>query len=364
MNPAETHFPLPPGSTIGVLGGGQLGRMLCQAAARLGLQTAVLTPERDSPASQVAGRTILAKYENAEALSELCRVSHVITFEFENVPAHPLRELLEARGAVVSPGVRALEVAQDRAFEKRFLEVCGVPVAEWAEVESAEEAAAALERTGAPAVLKTRREGYDGKGQAWVSDPAEAAEAFERLGSRPAVMEAKVPFTRELSVVAARGRDGRTAVFPLNENRHEGGILRRTLAPAEASPQTVREAEGIAAKVLHALDYVGVLCVELFQLEDGRLLANEIAPRVHNSGHWTLDACRTDQFEQHVRAVAGWPLGSTEPLARAEMINLIGDEVNAWRDYAADPAVRVHLYGKREARPGRKMGHVTRVLPL
>ncbi len=356
--------PLPPGSTIGVLGGGQLGRMLCKAAARLGFQSIVLTPEIDSPAAQVASRTLTAAYDDADALAELGGLADVVTFEFENVPVQPLRNVLEAAGHRVRPSTRALQVAQDRAEEKAFLRSAGVRVADYAVIDTAPDIDAALDRLGAPALLKTRREGYDGKGQAWVRGAGEGRSALATLGRRPCVLEAEVEFRRELSVISARGPDGEVAMFPLSENRHEAGILRRTIAPAEASPGTVQAAAEIARRVLEALDYVGVLTVELFELADGALLVNEIAPRVHNSGHWTLDACATDQFQQHLRAVAGWPLGSTAPIARAEMVNLIGDEVERWREFAADPDARLHLYGKTQARPGRKMGHVTRISPL
>jgi len=355
---------LPPGSTVGVLGGGQLGRMLCKAAARMGFQSVVLTPEADSPAAQVASRTLVAAYDDLDALAELAAMADVITYEFENLPAAPVREVLERRGAVVRPSTRALEVAQDRAEEKAFLRSAGVPVADYGVVDTAADVEAGLERLGAPALLKTRREGYDGKGQVWVKAPGEGRAALAALSHRPAVLEARVAFVRELSVIAARGVDGATAVFPLGENRHEDGILRRTLAPAEVSPETEAAARAVAVRLLEGLNYVGVLAVELFELADGALIVNEIAPRVHNSGHWTLDACVTDQFQQHLRAICGWPLGSPAAIARAEMINLIGEEVDRWRDFAADPHARLHLYGKREARPGRKMGHVTRVWPL
>ena len=354
---------LPPGSTIGVLGGGQLGRMLCKAAARLGFETVVLTPEEDAPASAVASRTLVATYDDPAALTELAAACDVVTYEFENVPVRPIREALDGR-VPVRPPPRALEVAQDRAEEKAFLRSAGVGTADYAVIDTADDVERGLERLGAPALLKTRREGYDGKGQVWVRAPGEGRAALAAISRRPAVLEARVPFVRELSVIAARGVGGEVAVFPLAENQHEAGVLRRTLAPAEASAATAASAEALVRRVLDALNYVGVLTVELFELADGTLLANEIAPRVHNSGHWTLDACVTDQFEQHLRAVAGWPLGSPAPIARAEMINLLGDEVDRWREFAAEPSARLHLYGKKDARPGRKMGHVTRIYPL
>lgn len=356
-----TVEPLPPGSTLGVIGGGQLGRMLCKAAARLGFETVVLTPEEDPPAGQVAGRTIHAAYDDEAALAELTLASDVVTYEFESLPAADLRRVV---GDKLRPSARAVEVAADRAEEKAFVRQAGSLTAEYRVVDTAEDIARSLAELGAPALLKTRREGYDGKGQAWVRSAEEARSAFAAISRKPAVLEASVDFVRELSVIAARNEQGETAFFPLSENRHENGVLRVTTAPAAAPIETEQAAHKIAERLLHAFSYVGVLTVELFELADRSLRVNEIAPRVHNSGHWTLDACKTDQFEQHVRAVMGWPLGSTEPIARAEMINLLGDEVERWRDFAADPDAKLHLYGKREARPGRKMGHVTRVFPL
>jgi len=234
----------------------------------------------------------------------------------------------------------------------------------FAEAGAPAEAAAAAAQIGAPCLMKTRREGYDGKGQRWVEHAGDAEAVFQALGGRPVIVEAPADFVRELSVIAARGRDGAIVAYPLAENHHEGGILRRTLAPAKASPALADQAERIAAKVLSGLDYVGVIGIELFELADGRLLVNEIAPRVHNTGHWTQDGCEVDQFEQHIRAVAGWPLGPTRAIAQVEMLNLLGDEADAWAKYAAEPETRIHLYGKRGARPGRKMGHLNRVRPL
>jgi len=355
-------FALPPGSTIGILGGGQLGRMLALAAARLGLDVAILTPDEDSPASRVAKTTFVAPYDDPDALAALAKVSDVVTFEFENVPARVV-EILAGLGAVVAPGAKALAVAQDRVDEKSFINSVGVSTVGFEGVNSAIECEEAVARIGVPALLKTRRDGYDGKGQRWIRDAKDAAAAFEALGA-PCILEAPAPFVRELSVVAARGRDGAVAAFPLGENHHENGVLRRTLAPAAVSPETEEAAQDIAGCILEGLDYVGVLAVELFELENGDLLVNEIAPRVHNTGHWTQDGCLTDQFEQHIRAVAGWPLGPTTALARTEMTNLLGSEVDAWTLLAGEPGVCIHLYGKRHAAPGRKMGHVNRLTSL
>jgi 5-(carboxyamino)imidazole ribonucleotide synthase len=356
-------FPLPPGSTVGVLGGGQLGRMLAMAAARLGFDTAILSPETNPPAARVASRAFTAPYENLHALEAFAGACDVVTYEFENVPATAVAQLQEL-GVAVAPGGRALAVAQDRVSEKSFVNSEGIATVPFAAVDRIEDLRLALERIGAPALLKTRREGYDGKGQVWIEDPADAEAAFRRIGRKPAILEGRADFVRELSVIAARSRDGRVACYPPTENHHENGILRRSIAPANASPGIEAKARQIAQRLLTGLEYVGVMGVELFELADGRLLVNEIAPRVHNSGHWTLDACEVDQFEQHIRAVTGWPLGPTHLLARAEMTNLIGDEADAWRELANDPAARVWLYGKGEARPGRKMGHVTRLSPL
>ena len=355
--------PLPPGSVIGVLGGGQLGRMLALAAARLGFDTCVLGREADAPAGRVAGALIVGDYADPASLRALAAACDVVTYEFENVPAEAVAALA-AEGVRAAPGAHALEVAQDRLAEKTFLNAHGCPTIAFAPIDSPDDIAPALARLGAPALLKTRREGYDGKGQAWVSDASDADEAWEAIGAAPAILEARCAFVREVSIVAARGADGAFAAYPLAENRHEDGVLRTTLAPAEAAPSVRREAERIGRTIAEALGYVGVLTVELFELADGALLVNEIAPRVHNSGHWTLDGCEVDQFEQHVRAVAGWPLGPTHALARAEMTNLLGEETDAWESLAADPSARLHLYGKRDAAPGRKMGHVTRLSPL
>jgi 5-(carboxyamino)imidazole ribonucleotide synthase len=356
-------FPLPPGSTIGILGGGQLGRMLALAAGRLGFDVAILEPDEDSPASRVAKTTFIGAYDDPEALAALAEASDVVTYEFENVPAKAV-EILLSLGCEVAPNARALAVAQDRYEEKTFLISVGAETVAFAAVDSAREAADAAARLGTPCLLKTRRNGYDGKGQAWIEHASDAAAAFDRLGGKPAILEAQAEFLRELSIIAARGRDGEHAVYPLGENHHENGILRRTHAPADVAAFVTAQAERIAAQVLGGLDYIGVIGIELFELEGGRLLVNEIAPRVHNTGHWTQDGCPVDQFEQHIRAVAGWPLGPTEALANVEMTNLLGDEANAWLDYAAEPHTRVHLYGKRDAKPGRKMGHINRVRPL
>jgi len=355
--------PLPPGSTIGILGGGQLGRMLSQAASRLGFNVVILDPEENSPAGRVSQGQIVAAYDNSTALSVLGQTCQAVTFEFENVPAASVAKLAEG-GALVAPGPKALAAAQDRDEEKTFLNSVGATTVDFAAVDSLDDLLAALERLGTPALLKTRREGYDGKGQVWIRSAKMAADAWQAVGERPSILEARADFTRELSVIAARGRDGRIAVYPLGENIHKGGVLKTTVAPAAVDAQTEKRARAIAKAILGGLDYVGVLGVELFDLGDGRLLVNEIAPRVHNTGHWTQDGCVCDQFEQHIRAIAGWPLGPTTAHARVEMTNLLGDEIDQWSKLAPKADARLHLYGKAEARPGRKMGHVNRVKPL
>ena len=351
------------GSTIGILGGGQLGRMLALAAARLGFDVAILDPHPDPPAGRVAAHLLTAAYDDPAALKALADLSQVVTFEFENVPAAAVERLI-AMGASVAPGARALAVAQDRVDEKTFLNGVGVRTVAFAAADTPDAASEAVAQLGAPVLMKTRRDGYDGKGQRWVEHAGDAAAAFAALGAVPVILEAPADFVRELSIIAARSRDGAIAVYPLGENHHEQGVLRRTLAPAQAQAATRTRAERIAAQILSGLDYVGVIGVELFELKDGELLVNEIAPRVHNTGHWTQDGCEVDQFEQHVRAVAGWPLGPTHAIAQVEMLNLLGDEAQGWARYAVEPETRLHLYGKREAKPGRKMGHLNRVKPL
>jgi len=360
---SASRFPLAPGSTIGIVGGGQLGRMLAMAAARLGFRVAVLAREAGSPAGQVSAVELVGDYGDPDAVARLAALSDVLTFEFENVSAAALAAA-EGSGAPIAPPDRALAVAQDRVDEKGFLNLHGLATTAFAPIDTAADIAPGLERLGAPALLKTRREGYDGKGQAWVKAPGEAEAVFAAIGARPSILEAKVEFVRELSVIAARGWTGEIAAYPVGENRHEHGVLRTTTAPADITPAARQEALRIAAALLRALDYVGVVGVELFELADGRLLVNEFAPRVHNTGHWTLDGCQVDQFEQHIRAVAGWPLGPTEPLARVQMTNLLGLDAGAWASLAADPGARLWLYGKSDPAPGRKMGHVNRLSPL
>ena len=352
---------VPPGGTIGILGGGQLGRMLALAAARLGLDAHIYAPEDDAPAMRVAARRTVAAYDDEAALAAFAGAVGAVTTEFENVPAATARFL--AQRVAVHPGADALEVAQDRVAEKAFLNGAGLATAPWAAVDDAASLDAALAKIGTPAILKTRRLGYDGKGQARLAAPQDAAAALDAMKGAPAILEGMVAFEREVSVVAARAADGAFAAFDPGENRHEDGILRETRVPARLSDAGRAEAIEVARRVAEALGYVGVLGVEMFATPDG-LLVNEIAPRVHNTGHWTIEGCACSQFEQQVRAVCGWPLGPTARHSDAVMVNLLGAEAEAWQGLAADPAGALHLYGKGEAREGRKMGHVTRLMPL
>lgn len=353
---------LQPGATIGILGGGQLGRMMAIAAAGYGLKACVYCPDAGSPAFEVAASHIQATWDDEAALADFCARVDVITYEFENIPAATVAFLMARKP--MAPGLKALETSQDRLTEKTFVASLGVGVAPFAQVDSVADLESALRRLGRPAILKTRRFGYDGKGQVRINDGDSAAAAFAAIGGAPAILEGFVPFEREISVIAARGAAGEFAAFDVCENVHRHHILDVTSVPASISGTVQEKAIAAARAIADALDYVGVLTVEMFVLADGEtLLVNETAPRVHNSGHWTIEGARTSQFQQHVRAVCGWPLGDTTRLGRATMTNLIGDDIDAWRTILAEPGASLHLYGKAEARAGRKMGHVTRILP-
>lgn len=346
--------PLAPGATIGILGGGQLGRLLALEAARLGFDAHVYDDEPDGPAARAAARATCAGWEDEAALRRFADAVDLVTYEWENVPVAAV-EALAAHGAVIRPGVASLRAAQDRATEKALFASLGIPTVAWREVDSRaqlDEAVAAL----GPGLLKRRRLGYDGKGQARVDGPAAAESAWARLAGAPLIYEALARFEREISVLLARGVDGTCAAWDPPENLHRDGILVESLAPARVSAETAAAAVEMSRRVADRLDHVGVIAVEWFVLPGGALLANELAPRVHNSGHWTPEACRTGQFEQHVRAVAGWPLGDPTRHAPARLENLLGADVERWRALAAAGA-RVTVYGKDEARPGRKMGH-------
>lgn len=353
---------LPPGSTIGIIGGGQLGRMLAMAAARLGYRIVVLEPQPDCPAAQMANRQIVAAYDDPAALAELAAATALVTYEFENVPVEAVTAL-SARVPVYPPA-RALEAAQDRVAEKTFLNGIGVATAAFVPVASDDELAEALHRFDGSGILKTRRMGYDGKGQRVFRNMTAAgfAGTFEAMGSVPLILEALVEFEREISVIAARGVDGAIAAYDPAENVHRHGTLHTSTVPAAISADTAAAAREKARAILAELDYVGVIGVEFFVLADGSLLANEIAPRVHNSGHWTEAVCTVSQFEQHMRAVAGLPLGNARRHSDCVMENLIGDDIFRMGELLAEPDLMLHLYGKAEARPGRKMGHFTRVL--
>ncbi|WP_421785334.1 5-(carboxyamino)imidazole ribonucleotide synthase [Hyphobacterium sp.] len=353
--------PLAPGSVIGIFGGGQLGRMLAMAGAGLGFDIHVYDPDRDCPAGRVATRICAAPWDDMGAVQSFAARCDAVTFEWENVPAAAL-DAAQSR-TPVRPGRKSLELTQDRLTEKTFIRDAGGGTVEFAEVGSLAELETAVEKIGRPCILKTRRFGYDGKGQAVIRDETDLAAAWAEIGENPAILEAFAPFQRELSIVAARTLTGEVAAYPLAENDHSGGILRVSKAPALVSPGLQSQALDIATAIGNGMEHVGVFAVELFDV-DGGLVVNEIAPRVHNSGHWTMDACACSQFEQHVRAVAGWPLGPCSPHSACEMINLIGEDVVPWRALAADYSARLHLYGKRTVRPGRKMGHINRISPL
>lgn len=352
---------LEPQATIGILGGGQLGRMLVLAAARLGFKCHVFAPNPDSPAFDVVHRVTCADYTDTEALDRFAADVDVVTYEFENVPAETAT-FLAARVPVL-PDPNILATTQDRLAEKNFVGRLGIRTAEFAGVSTPDDLVEAIKRIGVPAVLKTRRYGYDGKGQATIKNGADPQAAWREVGGQPCILEAFVPFEREVSVVAARGHDGAVECFDVTENEHRDHILKVSRVPAALSAEGALKARQIAETIAKAFDYVGVLAVEMFVLPGGagELLVNEIAPRVHNSGHWTLDGASVSQFEQHVRAVAGWPLAKPIRHGRVQMTNLIGSEVEDYRRWLSVPGAAVHLYGKAAVRPGRKMGHVTQV---
>ena len=361
---SKTPPTLKPDDTIGILGGGQLGRMLALAAAELGLNCHIYAPEADSCAFDVAREKTYAPYEDEAALARFADAVDVITYEFENVPAATADFL--ANRKFVAPNPAVLATVQDRLPEKEFVSRLGIGTAAFAEAGSLDELRSSASKVGLPAILKTRRMGYDGKGQAAIRNANEIDSAWNAIGGAPAILEKFVAFEREISVVAARGANGDVVAYEAIENLHRDHILHRSSVPARIPGPLADEAVVIASKIAESLDYIGVLAVELFVVgEDDklRLLVNEIAPRVHNSGHWTIDGATASQFEQHIRAVTGWPLAKPLRLGRVEMVNLIGSEVSEWPKYLAEPGAGLHLYGKGEPRPGRKMGHVTRIQP-
>ncbi len=353
---------LAPGGTIGMLGGGQLGRMTALAAANLGFRCHIFAPEAESPAAMVSAAWTRAAYDDEAALTAFAEAVDVITYEFENVPAATAEILAPLKP--LRPGARLLHVAQHRGREKTFFNNLGIATAPWALAGSESDFAAAVRAIGTPCIAKTTTEGYDGKGQARIVAATDLAATWARLGGRELIVEGFVDFVAEASVIAARDVDGAARCFPIGRNVHRDGILHTTTIPGGFDAATLAQGEDIGTRTAEAVDLVGLVCVELFVGRDGRMLANEMAPRPHNSGHWTQDGCVTSQFEQHVRAVCGLPLGPVEPRAsRIEMTNLIGAEAEGWRSIVAEPNAKLHLYGKGEARPGRKMGHVNRFWP-
>ncbi|MGL4325062.1 MAG: 5-(carboxyamino)imidazole ribonucleotide synthase [Beijerinckiaceae bacterium] len=354
---------LTPGATVGILGGGQLGRMLALAAAPLGLRCHVFAPEQDSPAFHVAAASTCAGYRDEKALAAFAAQVDVITYEFENVPVETIVFLETLKP--VRPGAKALRTAQDRLKEKELANALGAHTAPFAPVNSRADLDAAIAKTGLPAILKTNRFGYDGKGQAKIITATDADAAWAAMRNQPAILEGFVNFECEISVVAARGIDGAFAAFDVTHNEHRNHILHKSIAPAAVDAGAQEQAIAIARKIADALGYVGVFAVEFFleRTAQGPVVrVNEIAPRVHNSGHWTMEGAQTSQFEQHMRAVAGWPLGSTRMTGkRATMLNLIGDDAGTWQSVLAEPGAHLHLYGKGQARDGRKMGHVNRI---
>ncbi|MEL7469045.1 MAG: 5-(carboxyamino)imidazole ribonucleotide synthase [Pseudomonadota bacterium] len=350
---------LPPGATIGILGGGQLGRMLAIAAARLGLKVNVFEPGHEPPAGDVSLKVTTAPYEDADAVIAFADAVDMVTYEFENVPTSAL-DLIESR-VPIRPNRKALATSQDRADEKTFLQGLGIDVAPWAPVDDRAALDHAIERIGTPAILKTRRFGYDGKGQSRLAAPEDADAAWQAVNAAPCVLEGFVPFEREVSVIVARSMDGQVVCYDPAENVHRDGVLHTSTVSDQVARRIKADAALTAGRIVNALDYVGVMGVEMFVLPGDRLIVNEIAPRVHNSGHWTIEACIIDQFQQHIRAVCGWPLGDGARHSDAIMTNLIGAEVDDWQSLATGGGL--HLYGKAESRPGRKMGHVTTLTP-
>jgi 5-(carboxyamino)imidazole ribonucleotide synthase len=354
----EMFSPLASGSTIGILGGGQLGRMLSAAASRLGFKTHIYCPEANSPAAQLAAYETVAPYDDLDSVRDFAESCDIVTYEFENVPEFTAKAA--AIGSILRPGPKALATAQDRVAEKTFLKnVAKVPVAPFEQIDNIDDLKQAVTVIDYPCVLKTRRFGYDGKGQYVLKSGDDIETAWTQLGEQPCILEGFIPFKREVSIIAARGVNGETASYPLIENVHKNHILHTSTAPAEGHGG---KAKAFARYILKELNYFGVIGIEFFQMENGDLIVNEIAPRVHNSGHWTQNAGCIDQFELHIRAITGWPLGHIQLKHGVQMTNLIGRDIESWDTYAREPDSFIHLYGKEEPRPGRKMGHVNRII--
>jgi 5-(carboxyamino)imidazole ribonucleotide synthase len=349
------HY-IAPSKTIGILGGGQLGRMMANAAAALGYRVHIFCPEEDCPASQVTPLFTRAAYDDASALRKFAEAVDVITYEFENIPLQTIEFLEKLKPVFPDSGV--LSKCQHRVKEKSFVREWGADTADFRAVSSLAELQQAVKELGFPCVLKTCTMGYDGKGQAMIRNDSDVETAWYALKTDDAILEAFVPFECEISVIVARDGEGAIASYVPVENEHKHHILHRTLAPARVAPQVLAKAEQMAQKIAAGMNLVGLLAVEMFVTAEGRVLVNEMAPRPHNSGHWTMDACVTGQFEQSIRAICGLPLGSTERLADAEMLNLIGDDIHLWQQYIHQPNAKIHLYGKTEIKPGRKLGHI------
>ncbi len=347
---------VPPGSTIGIVGGGQLGRMLARAASRMGYKTHIFTSEKDAPASHVATRTSVGAYEDPQALRSFGQSVDVVTFEFENIPADALAML--ALHVSVRPGPEVLFTTRHRLREKEFVRAQGIATAPFHSVTCLDDLRTAIARIGAPGILKTTELGYDGKGQALIQAEGDAVNAWARLGNAECIFEGFVHYEAEASILVARSTSGEMRCYPLVQNIHRDHILHRTIAPAPFIGSYQKQASQIAKNLAQSLDAIGLLAVEFFVTRDG-LVVNELAPRPHNSGHWSIEGAPTSQFEQHIRAICGWALGDTTARGRVEMINLLGDDWTLWESYARQPEAHVHLYGKTESRPGRKMGHVT-----
>ena len=368
--PQPSHEPLPPNSMIGILGGGQLGRMLAASAAQLGFRVCIYSPESECPGSALANQVFVAPYDDKQTLLRFAECVDVVTYEFENIPTATIDILLDV-GAVVRPGKAALEIAQDRLVEKQFIQECGAQTAAFHAVNNVADLDAGLQNIGQPAILKTRRLGYDGKGQTRITDDVidlagvykKAVEfAWAEVAAAPSILEAFVPFEREISVIGARGVDGSIKLYEPSENVHSHGILRTSVVPSNTPSAFITQANAITRKILTSLNYIGIIGIEFFQTHD-TIIVNEFAPRVHNSGHWTQNACAISQFEQHIRAIAGWPLGDPRRHSDARMENLIGTEAHEWRNVNSNVNTAIHLYGKKTVKPGRKMGHINNIMP-
>ncbi|MBN2752853.1 MAG: 5-(carboxyamino)imidazole ribonucleotide synthase [Rhodospirillaceae bacterium] len=356
-----SHPVIAPGSTIGILGGGQLGRMTALAAAQMGYRCHIFCPEAGSPAFAVAETHTQAAYDDNDALDAFAADVDVVTFEFENIPAASVARL--AAQTLVRPSWKVLETAQDRVLEKTFFTEIGAPTAPWRPVNDITTLNAAIAELGTPCILKTRHLGYDGKGQIRINHPDEAATAWTSIAEAPAILEGVVSFSREISAIVARSPRGEVNTFDIAENAHVNHILDTTRVPAQISQEQAERAAAIAHHAAVSLNLQGILAIEMFVSHDGRILVNEMAPRPHNSGHWTMDACITGQFEQFIRAICNLRLGSSERHSNAEMKNLLGHSIDGWAEILSDPKTKLHLYGKTEPRDGRKMGHVTRIFP-